>query len=58
MVDAYTYLGLGSGNEYNIKASMYSSIDLLKNGKGKDSKIEGFFSRKNRDERDWKVLEN
>lgn len=29
-LDAYTYLGLNSGNEYNIKASLYNSADVLK----------------------------
>ncbi|KAM3072073.1 hypothetical protein ACMFMF_007467 [Clarireedia jacksonii] len=28
--DAYTYLGLNSQNEHNIKASLYSSTELLK----------------------------
>ena len=27
----YTYLGLDSSNPYNIRASLYSSIELLKN---------------------------
>ena len=30
--DAYTYLEINSGNEYKLKASMYSSKDLLKEG--------------------------
>jgi hypothetical protein len=29
-LDAYTYLGLSSGNEYNIRASLYNSADVLK----------------------------
>jgi len=28
--DAYTYLDIGSGNEFKLRASMYSSRDLLK----------------------------
>ncbi|KAE9369364.1 DUF1917-domain-containing protein [Stipitochalara longipes BDJ] len=45
--DAYTYLHLGSGNEYNIKASLYSSAEILKSkpGKATDAKIDGFFSK-------------
>ena len=31
--DAYTYLELNSGNEYGLKASMFSSRDLLTEGK-------------------------
>lgn len=30
--DAYTYLDIGSGNEFKLKASMYSSRDLLNDG--------------------------
>ncbi len=28
-VDAYTYLGINSGNEYGLKASLYASKDVL-----------------------------
>lgn len=38
-IDAYTYLGLGSGNEYGIKASLYSSTEVLK-AKNKGAKVE------------------
>lgn len=34
--DAYTYLNLGSGNDYKIKASIYSSKEMLKGIKWKD----------------------
>ncbi|KEF62307.1 uncharacterized protein A1O9_00279 [Exophiala aquamarina CBS 119918] len=30
--DAYTYLDIASGNEFKLKASMYNSRDLLKDG--------------------------
>jgi type IV pilus biogenesis protein CpaD/CtpE len=47
MADAYTYLNLGSSNEYNIKASMYNSADILqsKPGQAKDGKLEGSFNK-------------
>lgn len=44
--DAYTYLGLNSQNEYDIKASLYRSTDLLKPKKERDQKLEGFFYEK------------
>ena len=47
LVDAYTYLGLGSGNEYNIKASLYSSTEVLKAGNMTNGKIGNFFQKKN-----------
>ena len=28
--DAYTHLGIGSGNEYGLPASTYSSLDMLR----------------------------
>ena len=31
--DAYTYLELNSGNEYGLKASMFSSREILGEGK-------------------------
>ncbi|KAL2072456.1 hypothetical protein VTL71DRAFT_11799 [Oculimacula yallundae] len=43
--DAYTYLGLKSNNEYNIKASMYSSKDLFE---AKDGKLDSFLNTKKR----------
>ena len=46
LVDVYTYLGLGSGNEYNIKASLYSSTEVLKAGNMTNGKIGNFFRRK------------
>lgn len=57
MADAYTYLNLGSSNEYSIKASLYSSADILqsKPGQAKDGKLDGFFNKKDRD--DWRQLE-
>jgi hypothetical protein len=47
MADAYTYLNLGSSNEYSIKASLYSSADILqsKPGQAKDGKPDGFFNK-------------
>ena len=32
--DAFTYLGIDSGNAYGLKASLYSSRDMLKEGAG------------------------
>ena len=57
--DAYTYLNLGSGNQYDIKASLYNSTDLLKpkDQQSKDGKLEGFFHKKKKDEEDWRPLE-
>ena len=54
--DAYTYLHLGSGNEYNIKASLYSSVDILKSkpGQAKDTKVDGFFSKQKKESGDWR----
>jgi hypothetical protein len=53
--DAYTYLGLTSSNEYSIKASLYSSADLLKpKEEKKDQKLEGFFYNKKKDNGDWR----
>ena len=46
LIDAYTYLGLGSGNEYNIKASLYSSMEVLKAGNMANGKIGNFFQKK------------
>ena len=50
--DAYTYLGIDSSNEYNIKASLYKSIDIFdaKQGKGDNMKIDGFFYKAKKDE--------
>lgn len=40
-MDAYTYLQLNSGNEYNLPASLYSSTDLLKSeGSAAKRKVE------------------
>jgi len=57
--DAYTYLGLNSGNQYNIKVSLYSSADLLKpkDQQSKEGKREGFFYRKKKDGDDWRSVE-
>jgi len=56
--DAYTYLGLNSQNEYEIKASLYSSVDVLKSKDDKkDQKLEGFFYKKKKDTDDWRALE-
>ncbi|CZS98421.1 uncharacterized protein RAG0_07182 [Rhynchosporium agropyri] len=53
--DAYTYLGLKSNNEYNIKASLYSSKDLFE---AKDSKLENFLCPKKKQESgDWKRVD-
>jgi hypothetical protein len=56
MLDAYTYLSLGSGNEYNIKASLYSSDEFLKSkpGQAKDAKVDGFFNKQKKDAGDWR----
>ena len=32
MVDAYTHLGIAAGNEWGLKASLFSSKDVLKEG--------------------------
>jgi len=41
--DAYTHLDIKSGNEWGIKASLYSSADLLK---PKEQKLDAFFKKK------------
>jgi len=41
--DAYTHLGINSGNEWGIKASLYSSADLLK---PKEQTLDTFFNYK------------
>lgn len=49
--DAYTHLDIMSGNEFKLKASMYSSRDLLKNQRqrrGSDQVTDGFTSRLSR----------
>jgi hypothetical protein len=58
VADAYTYLNLGSSNKYNIKASLYSSADILqsKTGQAKDGKLDGFFNNK-KDTDNWRQLE-
>ncbi len=50
-IDAYTYLGLQSNNEYNIKASMYSSKDFfdIKHGVGKQTKLENLLYKEKKD---------
>lgn len=57
-LDAYTYLGLTSGNEYNIRASLYNSSDILKakDFKSKVQKLDGFLYKKKPDV-DWSQLE-
>ncbi|KAG4436396.1 hypothetical protein IFR05_008119 [Cadophora sp. M221] len=53
--DAYTYLGLKSTNEYNIKASMYSSKDLFD---AKDGKLESYLCKKKKDNNgDWRRVD-
>lgn len=42
--DVYTHLGLNSGNEYAIKTSLYSSVEML--AAKNQSKIVGFAKRK------------
>jgi len=58
--DAYTYLHLDSSNEYNIKASLYRSTDMLdvKPGQVNDVRLDGFFYRKRKGEGDWRPLES
>ncbi|TVY86021.1 UPF0696 protein-like protein [Lachnellula willkommii] len=55
--DAYTFLGLGSKNEYQIQASLYNSGDFL-GSKKQDSKgkTSGYFYKK-KDHGDWKSVE-
>lgn len=55
--DAYTFLGLGSKNEYQIQASLYNSGDFL-GSKKPDSKgkASGYFYKK-KDHGDWKSVE-
>lgn len=57
-LDAYTYLGLTSGNEYNIRASLYNSSEILKakDSKSKVQKLDGFIYKKKADV-DWSELE-
>jgi hypothetical protein len=49
-------LRLGSKNEYNIKASLYSSDEILKSnpGQAQDGKISGFFNKLKNDSGDWR----
>jgi hypothetical protein len=60
ITDAYTYLHLDSSNEYNIKASLYRSADMLdvKPGQLNDAKLDGFFYRKKKGDGDWRPLES
>jgi hypothetical protein len=51
--DAYTYLQLNSGNHYDIKASMYSSTDLLKAKPGEQMVAKSTRKRKATDHDDW-----
>lgn len=46
LVDAYTWLGLESGNEYGIKPSIYSSLEVLKSGNMANGKVNSFLKRK------------
>ena len=57
--DAYTYLGLNSGNEYNIKASYYNSADVLAGPTGHKGlkKLGGLLKKKKEDSGDWLQLE-
>jgi hypothetical protein len=59
VLDAYTYLSLGSGNKYSIKASRYSSDEFLKlkPGQTKDAKVDGFFNKQKKDAGDWRQME-
>jgi len=54
--DAYTYLGLTSGNEYNIKASLYNSADILKAKDAGEEKKGGLLYKKKADG-NWRELE-
>jgi hypothetical protein len=40
--DVYTHLNIDSGNEWGIKASLYSSTEMLKE---KEKTIDSFFSK-------------
>lgn len=41
-LDAYTYLGINSGNEWGIKASLYSSTEILR---PKSKKIDTYYKK-------------
>lgn len=55
IIDAYTYLGLDSKNEYGIKASLYSSTDLLNPKEQK--KVDGYFYKEKKDTGDWRRMD-
>ncbi|CAG8958633.1 hypothetical protein HYFRA_00009950 [Hymenoscyphus fraxineus] len=60
--DAYTYLGINSNNEYNIKASLFDSRDFLKSKtqlakEGKNGKINNFFYKKKEPSNDWERMD-
>jgi len=38
VLDAYTHLGINSGNEWGLKASMYASKDVLEQRKKEKKK--------------------
>jgi hypothetical protein len=59
VADAYTHLGLGADNPWEIKASLYNSIDMLKSKPSeakKNAKIDNYFTKK-KDLGNWQVLE-
>lgn len=59
-IDAYTYLKLGSSNEWNIKASLYSSAEFLKpkdQRYKKEAQKAGFLNHEKKGEERWRSLE-
>jgi len=56
MIDAYTYLGLTSDNQWGIKASLYASNDVLA-AQGDKKKLEGILNKKKKDAGDWHEAE-
>ena len=54
-LDAYTYLGLNANNQYNIKVSLYNSVEVLLGNvtKPKDQKkLEEFLYKKKENNED------
>lgn len=58
-IDAYTFLGLKSSNEWSIQASLYKSADIFASLSSvkKDKKVDSFFDKKKKDEGNWRSLE-
>lgn len=54
ILDAYTYLNINSANDFNIKASLYNSVDILtpKSQAAKDGKVTGYFYDKRKSKKD------